>query len=72
MIADAVLVFIGYAGERMLHHRFPGNFAECFVEVGGQEFRVPIELDRRCNELRRFAIERGIEDIALQAVEAGT
>ena len=47
MIADAVLVFIGDAGERMLHHRFPGDFAENFVEVGGQEFWVLIELDRR-------------------------
>ena len=47
MIADAVLVFIGDAGERMLHHRFPGDFAKYFVEVGGQEFWVLIELDTR-------------------------
>ena len=33
MIANAVLVFICHAGEGMLHHRFPGDFAEDFVEV---------------------------------------
>ena len=34
MIANAVLVFICNAGEGMLHHRFPGDFAENFVKVG--------------------------------------
>ena len=47
MIADAVLVLVCNAGEGMVHHRLPGDFAEDFVQGGAWEAWVLIELDRR-------------------------
>ena len=32
MIADAVFVFVGNAGEGVLHHGFPGDFTEDLVQ----------------------------------------
>ena len=47
MIADAVLVLVCNAGEGMLHHRFPGDFAEYLVQGGAWEAWGILELDRR-------------------------
>ena len=44
MIADAVLVLVGNAGERMLHHGFPGDFTEDLVQGGAREAWVFLEL----------------------------
>ena len=46
LIADAILVLVCNAGERMLHDRFPGDFAEDFVQGGVWEARATLELDR--------------------------
>lgn len=46
MIADAILVLVGDAGERVLNDRIPSNFTKDVIHVSVQETGVLVELDR--------------------------